>query len=367
MVAPFAFKRRASRAVAVAVDDIRPPWLCSRRVQEVVVMKRDGLSCALFFVCMLTGCSGDDSEGGASGMNAGEGGASGAAGDDAGGTGGDAGTVEDAGEPDSGADPIGMFTSDPVIPEPMGECPEFTTGKHTVMDMETDMLVGEVGAVKGPLLFNWHGTGGNGTQGLAQLPQSVKDDITSRGGIIIAPNDNETMREGQDVTFFLNVWYDLADLDYADHLVACAVRDHNIDPRQIYVTGCSAGGLMTGVMALTRSAYVAAAAPNSGGVAQATWMLGEPDHAPPVLAMHGGTNDNVVVNFGDTSRLLGDQMVEAGGFYVECNHMVGHCQAPPELYESAWDFLKAHPFGLEPEPFATGLPSDYPSYCEIYE
>jgi poly(3-hydroxybutyrate) depolymerase len=175
------------------------------------------------------------------------------------------------------------------------------------------------------------------------------------------------VRAGQDVTFILAVWYDGADLDYADHLVACAVQNHNIDPRQIYVTGCSAGGLMTGVMALTRSGYVAAAAPNSGGVSTPTWMLGEPSHVTPIFAMHGGTNDNVFINFGDSSRALGDQIVGAGGLFVECNHMIGHCQAPPDLYEKAWDFMKAHPFGVAPEPFAMGLPSEYPEYCAIYE
>jgi len=260
-----------------------------------------------------------------------------------------------------------MTVGEPTIPEPMGECPELVSGHQTILDMETDIVAGTPGAVKGPLLFTWHGTGGNGMQALAQLPQSVKDDITSRGGIIIAPNDNDTTRAGQDVTFILSVWYDGQDLDYADQIVACAVKNHNIDPRQIYVTGCSAGGLMTGVMALTRSGYVAAAAPNSGGVSQPTWMLGDPSHVPAIMAMHGGTEDTVYVNFGDTSRALGDQIVGAGGFFVECNHMIGHCRAPAELHEKAWAFMKAHPFGVTPEPFAASLPADYPDYCHIYE
>lgn len=363
-------------------------------------MKRKAISCAVWLACVLASCSGDDG-GGGSGMSGGLGGSGGAAGAGGlGGTGGAgglggaagmianggmggagaggaAGTVAGAGATggvggagtggDGGSAGTGVFTSDPVIPEPMGECPEFTTGNQTILGMETDMVVGAIGAVKGPLLFNWHGTGGTGTGGLRQIPQSVQDDITSRGGIIIAPNDNETVRSGQDVTFVLAVWYDGADLDYADHLVACAVQNHNIDPRQIYVTGCSAGGLMTGVMALTRSGYVAAAAPNSGGVSTPTWMLGDPSHVPPIFAMHGGDNDNVIINFGDSSRALGDQIVGAGGFFVECNHTVGHCRAPADLYEKAWDFMKAHPFGVEPEPFAAGLPSDYPEYCSIYE
>lgn len=325
----------------------------------------------LFVIASVLGACGDDDESSA----AGAGGASGEAGSSGeGGSSGEDGG-DDAGEPDAGdgdgdsgtAGTGGSFASDPVIPEPMGDCPDFTTGRQTVLGMETDFLVGDAGAVKGPLLFNWHGTGGNGNQALAQLPQSVKDDIVARGGIIIAPNDNADMREGQDVTFFLNVWYDQQDLEYADHLVACAVQNHNIDPRQIYVTGCSAGGLMTGVMALTRSGYVAAAAPNSGGVAQKAWELSDPDHVPAIFAMHGGEDDTVYINFGDTSHALGDVINEGDGLLVECNHMIGHCQAPAELYESAWEFMKAHPFGLTPEPFESGIPDGYPEYCSIYE
>jgi predicted esterase len=333
---------------------------------------------SIVIASVLAACGGDDEAsagaGGGSGEagSSGEGGESGQGGQDAGQDAGDDAGDPDAGDGDGDGDSGsggtgGSFVGEPVIPEPMGECPDFTTGRQTVLGMETDFLVGEVGAVKGPLLINWHGTGGNGNQALAQLPQSVKDDIVARGGVIIAPNDNEEVREGQDVTFILNVWYDIQDLEYADHLVACAVQNHNIDPRQIYVTGCSAGGLMTGVMALTRSGYVAAAAPNSGGVPTPSWMLGDPDHVPPIFAMHGGEEDTVYVNFGMTSRSLGDQINEGGGLFVECNHMIGHCLAPPELYESAWEFMKAHPFGVTPEPLEMGLPDDYPDYCSIYE
>jgi hypothetical protein len=120
-------------------------------------------------------------------------------------------------------------------------------------------------------------------------------------------------------------------------------------------------------MSLARSSYVASAAPNSGGVSTPTWMLEDPSHVPPVFAMHGGTMDNVFINFGDSSRALGDQIVGAGGFFVECNHMAGHCRAPAELHEKAWEFMKAHPFGVTPEPYAAGLPADYPEYCAIYE
>jgi predicted esterase len=69
-------------------------------------------------------------------------------------------------------------------------------------------LAGTPGTSKGPLLFTFHGTGGNGDGALRQLPQSVQDDIVAQGGIVIAPSDNGQVREGQDVTVVLGVWYE---------------------------------------------------------------------------------------------------------------------------------------------------------------
>jgi predicted esterase len=253
----------------------------------------------------------------------------------------------------------------PVIPQPDGACPEFVSGPQEIMGLQTQILAGSPGPTKGPLLFTFHGTGGTGDRALLQLPPSVQDDIVAQGGIVIAPSDNGQVREGQDVTVVLGVWYDVADLKYADHIVACAVQHHNIDPRQIYVTGCSAGGLMAGVMSAMRSSYVAAAAPNSGGIV-GTRELEDPNHVPALMAMHGGTGDTVLgVNFGATSRDLLNILVPAGGFALECNHGMGHCRAPVDLHERAWDFMKAHPFGTQSSPYEAGLPGDFPSYCAI--
>jgi predicted esterase len=254
---------------------------------------------------------------------------------------------------------------DPIIPEPSGACPEFRTGTQTILGLTTEIVAGEPTDTPGPLLFTWHGTGGSGRQALLQLPQSVQRDIAARGGIVIAPSDNGQVRDGADVTFVLGVWYDGADLAFADQIVACAVQNHNIDPRQIYVTGCSAGGLMAGVMALERSSYVAAAAPNSGGITAPTFPIEDRTRVPAVMTMHGGAGDNVIVNFGDTSRQLASVLGPLGSFIVDCNHNSGHCGAPASLHEKAWDFLLAHPFGTQPSPFASGLPGDFPEFCAV--
>jgi poly(3-hydroxybutyrate) depolymerase len=233
------------------------------------------------------------------------------------------------------------------------------------MGLTTEIVAGDPTDTKGPLLFTWHGTGGTGRQALLQLPQSVQRDIVARGGIVIAPSDNGQVRAGTDVTFVLGVWYDGADLAFADQIVACAVQNHNIDPRQIYVTGCSAGGLMAGVMSLERSNYVAAAAPNSGGITSPTFAIEDRTRLPAIMTMHGGASDNVIVNFGDTSHQLAAVLGPLGSFIVECNHNSGHCGAPASLHERAWDFMLAHPFGTQPSPYTTGLPNDFPTFCAI--
>lgn len=252
----------------------------------------------------------------------------------------------------------------PRIPEPNGECPSFKSGTQTIMGLSTVIQAGNPGATKGPILFVWHGTGGNGTFGAAQVPAAVKSEITSQGGLVIAATDNGQVREGQDVTVVLGVWYDVGDLKYVDHIVACAVKNHNIDPNRIYATGCSAGGLMTGVMAIERSRYVAAAVPNSGGVV-GNPPRDDPNRLPPVMCMHGGSGDNVGINFGDSSRAL-ENIIKTKALAIDCPHTGGHCGAPGNLYTAGWTFMKAHPFNVGTSPYQGGLPSGFTG-CTIVQ
>jgi acetyl esterase/lipase len=285
----------------------------------------------------------------------------------------DAGASADAAE-GGNADAAGPSVSgpEPVIPKPSMACPSFQSGSTSVMGMNVDIYAGpkSTGA-KAPLVFYWHGTRSNGQEPNRTIPAAVRDDIMAQGGILVAPNDIETAREGMDVTILLSVWYTPGDLNLADLIAACAVENHNIDPRRIYSTGCSAGGLMTGVMAFHRSSYVAAAVPNSGGLVSNSFaQLQDPTHVPAVMTMHGARgqgNDMVIVEFADTSRTLDETLASQGGFVVNCDHGGGHCGASPELQMAAWQFMKDHPFGVSPEPYADGLPASFPSYCQIFK
>ena len=84
------------------------------------------------------------------------------------------------------------------------------------------------------------------------------------------------------------------------------------------------------------------------------------------MTLHGShASDVVIVDFSDASLALTRDVVSHGGFAVDCDHQGGHCGAPSELQAAAWQFLQDHPFGVQPEPYAAGLPASFPSYCKI--
>ena len=285
------------------------------------------------------------------------------------------GTSGDGGSGNSGGSGVGGSSSgtggtgnppmlgDPVLPSPDGDCPDFDVESQVIKGLQTEVRAGTPGAVKGPLVFAWHGTGLDGASAVFQLGSSVLSDILAQGGVVIAPTNNGQVRVGPSPN---DVWYEGSDLEYADHIVACAVQNHNIDPRRIYATGCSAGGLMSAAMAVKRSNYVAAVAPNSGGL---TFTIGlqfqDPTRIPAGFTMHG--EGGFETSFVGWSANFDGFLTDAGGFAVNCDHGGGHCGAPLELREAAWEFLKAHPFGIDPYPYSAGLPGTYPNYCTVIE
>jgi hypothetical protein len=305
---------------------------------------------------------------GTGGAAAGAGGAAAGAGGTAGGS--DAGSSggSDAGQPEAGAGTPGGGTMgggtalEPIIPEIVGECPMIKPGTNTVTvnGSRATVIAGEKKEGTGSLLHYYYGTGKLG--GVSSLPAAVKNDITAQGGIVFALQ--EAKNTGGDCSG--TGTFGIDDFKTADLFTACAVKNYGINPRRIYATGCSAGGLTSGCMAIRRSKYIAGVAPNSGGVTIGYGKIEDPMRVPNVITMNGGSADNVIVNFGDTSEGFDNLILKYGGFAVNCIHSSGHCGAPAALYQSAWQFLKEHPFGTKPSPYASGLPSGFHASCKVF-
>jgi hypothetical protein len=259
--------------------------------------------------------------------------------------------------------PAATGGTDPVLPMAKGDCPMLVSGPVTVMGVALQMKVGTKSTTqKGPIMIYWHGTGGNAALALAELPADATSEILASGGLIASM---ESGGKGGAIDWGV---FTQGDFEIVDQVVACAGQQLNVDPRRIYTSGSSAGGLAAGTLAVMRSSYVAATNPNSGGVAP--WpgnnVLSDPKHVPAALTMHGAMGvDQVVIDFGQASIDLDNAIVAAGGFAVDCNHGGGHVAAPPDLKEAGWTFMKAHPFGTKPSPYAAGLPATFPNYCKI--
>jgi predicted esterase len=265
--------------------------------------------------------------------------------------------------PDPGAmDPAvpPMSSSDALVPEVTGDCPAFVSntinfGGLGGIRMEAGPKAASPTA---PMVFYWHGTGSTSGEFIG-MAGAVHQGVLAEGGVLIS-FQGTTGGDALSGTFV----FGRGDLDLVDQLVACAVRDHNVDPNRIYTTGCSAGGLFATNMAALRSNYVAAAAPNSGGMTFPQAF--QNDYTPALMTIHGAPGrDVVVIDFSESSATADMAFSGRGGFVINCNHGGGHCGGGG-LAPSIWEFFKAHPYGVDPYPWTGGLPAGFDSSCEIY-
>ncbi len=251
-------------------------------------------------------------------------------------------------------------SSDPTIPAITGDCPSLETGPINFMGETGQVEAGPMpSSPTAPMLLYWHGTGSTAGE-YAFMAADVAQGVTSQGGVIVSFESTTNQGDCSPSGTFI---FCTGDFDVMDQYVACAVKNRNVDPHRIYTAGCSAGGLMATAMAMQRSEYIASATPNSGGVTFGGAFSS--DHTPALMTIHGAPGSDVVgVDFSQTSATADMLFKQHGGFAVDCNTGGGHCGGAP-LAPDAWTFLQAHPYGVDPEPYAGGLPAGFSSQCSI--
>jgi poly(3-hydroxybutyrate) depolymerase len=255
-----------------------------------------------------------------------------------------------------------------VLPAIAGACPKIETGDVEVAGIPVRIWASDAPAgTTVPLIVYWHGTGSNPDEAKGMLGDTFKE-IMASGGVIAAMGGTTGVGDNTST----GTW-STGDFEIADQVVACAVKQLPIDTHRIYTMGCSSGGIHAGVMAYQRSGYVAAAALSSGGWAMTSeraehYPLSDPGHVPNVITAHGPSDyDVVIIDFAKASLAYAQHLAQQGGFAVDCGHQGGHCGAPLELRPAMWQFLKDHPFGVDPEPYTSDLPALYPDYCSVIE
>jgi hypothetical protein len=255
-------------------------------------------------------------------------------------------------------------TAEPQIPAPKGMCPTLATGGMMIMGAAIQLWTGVKSTTqKAPILIYWHYTGGNAAVAPGDLGSSIMADIMAQGGVVASMESAGGNSPTTDWGVFRT-----DDFNVVDQIVACAVAQFNIDTKRIYTSGSSAGGLAAGALLFMRSSYVAAGYTNSGGQAgfPQLMVLQDPLHVPNVMTMHGAMgNDKVVIEFTQSSLTEDMAIAAKGGFAIDCDHGGAHIAAPPNLKAAGWEFLKAHPFGVKPFPYAAGLPASFPAYCKV--
>jgi hypothetical protein len=216
----------------------------------------------------------------------------------------------------------------------------------------------------GPLLIYWYATGSSPSEVLTGVGQAQITKILAEGGVIAA--QNKTTAAG--ATTGNSVWY-TGDAPIADEVVACAVKNQNIDVRRISSLGYSAGALQTTYMWFARSGYVASVISYSGGEDGSDQVtMQDPAHPPAAVVAHGAKGLDVygTFDFSVASAAWESDIVAAHGFAIDCDDggQHGDFTLRSSIAPEAIQFLMDHPYGVSPEPYTT-LPATWPSYCTI--
>jgi predicted esterase len=246
------------------------------------------------------------------------------------------------------------------LPQLAGECPEFRDGTITFMGLTGITVVAGTRATapSAPLVFYWHGTGSQASE-FNSMAKPVRDAVVQEGGVLISFQGSS----GGDALSGTNI-FGRSDLDITDQLVACAVKNYNVDPRRVFVTGCSAGALFAAAMATVRSSYIAAVATNSGGIT--TPLAFEDSHTPALMTVHGRPGTDVVgADFAVASNTADKAFSARGAFVINCNHDGAHCGGSKQA-DDIWEFFKAHPWGTSPSPWQAALPATFDPVCKIF-
>lgn len=250
-------------------------------------------------------------------------------------------------------------------------CPAILPGENTITSAERQrtfivQLPKGASSTDGlPIVFLYHGVGGSPDSMIDTSGLTAEQEKTP---FILVSSRSERDKNGKAV--LKTDWYygapqfdmDNPDLVLFDDLLKCVGAQYKANPKRIYATGMSGGGLMSSFLGVHRGKVLAAVSPFSGGYLH-PWPA-DSGKVPFAYSWGGTTDFAYEQNFDAMADKVLKALKGSGHFVVACNHGLGH-KWPKEGGNYAAKFLLAHTLG-GPEPFANGLGDGWPAYCKVY-
>ena len=146
------------------------------------------------------------------------------------------------------------------------------------------------GVLPVPLMLNFHGFGGSASDYIEEADfRSLAESETfilvyPQGSCLDGSSHWNPCPPGGDNKS------DVDDFGFIEAVINEISSEYNVDPKRIYATGYSNGGMMAYGMAHFKSELIAAVASVSGTMLD---CIGPPNHQMPVIHLHG-TNDGVL-------------------------------------------------------------------------
>jgi len=170
-----------------------------------------------------------------------------------------------------------------------------------------------------PLVVVFHGGGG----GAVQMDRLGFSQLADRDGFIVAYPDGveHNWKDGRDVPAFREKHKDVDDLKFIAAMIDEISKAYPVDPKRIYATGVSNGGIFSHYVGMHLADRFAAIAPVIGGVAEPEAPKFKPTAPLAVLMMNGTQDPLVPFDGGPVARNRGRIIStrEAARLWVEHN------------------------------------------------
>jgi polyhydroxybutyrate depolymerase len=156
--------------------------------------------------------------------------------------------------------------------------------------------------MKLPLVIVLHGRGGNG-ESMIRLTRNKFNILADKDGfIVVYPdgielnwNDGRMDEEANDKAHRENI----DDVGFISGLIDLFIKDHNADPKKVYITGISNGAIMSYRLACEITGKITAIAPVDGNIPYLIFPECSPSGPLSVLAINNTNDPLVPYNGGD--------------------------------------------------------------------